>query len=58
MDELGYPYMWVQNLGGLHFPSETSEVSADIMGCVGGAKLQLVKASFCLFPGRIGGQFP
>lgn len=25
VEELGYPYMWVQNLGGLHFPSETSE---------------------------------
>lgn len=25
VDELGYPYMWVQNLGGLHFPSDGSE---------------------------------
>lgn len=23
--ELGHPYMWVQNLGGLHFPSDGSE---------------------------------
>lgn len=23
--ELGHPYMWVQNLGGLHFPSDSSE---------------------------------
>uniref|UniRef100_A0A665U316 THO complex 5 n=1 Tax=Echeneis naucrates TaxID=173247 RepID=A0A665U316_ECHNA len=27
VDELGHPYMWVQSLGGLHFPSDTSEVS-------------------------------
>uniref|UniRef100_A0A3Q2PBW8 THO complex 5 n=1 Tax=Fundulus heteroclitus TaxID=8078 RepID=A0A3Q2PBW8_FUNHE len=27
VEELGYPYMWVQSLGGLHFPGETSEVS-------------------------------
>uniref|UniRef100_A0A1A8SHA5 THO complex 5 n=1 Tax=Nothobranchius rachovii TaxID=451742 RepID=A0A1A8SHA5_9TELE len=25
VEDLGYPYMWVQNLGGLHFPSESSE---------------------------------
>ncbi|KAJ0067512.1 hypothetical protein NL108_007983, partial [Boleophthalmus pectinirostris] len=25
VDELGHPYMWVQNLGGLHFPSDGSE---------------------------------
>lgn len=25
VDELGYPYMWVQNLGGLHFPNDGSE---------------------------------
>uniref|UniRef100_A0A3B5MGE4 THO complex 5 n=1 Tax=Xiphophorus couchianus TaxID=32473 RepID=A0A3B5MGE4_9TELE len=31
VDELGYPYMWVQNLGGLHFPTETSEVCVDIL---------------------------
>lgn len=26
VEELGHPYMWVQSLGGLHFPSDTSEV--------------------------------
>lgn len=26
VEELGHPYMWVQNLGGLHFPSDASEV--------------------------------
>lgn len=26
MEELGHPYKWVQNLGGLNFPSDTSEV--------------------------------
>lgn len=26
MHELGHPYMWVQSLGGLHFPSDASEV--------------------------------
>lgn len=25
VDDLGHPYMWVQNLGGLHFPSDGSE---------------------------------
>lgn len=25
VDELGHPYMWVQSLGGLHFPNDTSE---------------------------------
>ncbi|KAM9394109.1 THO complex subunit 5 homolog [Pholidichthys leucotaenia] len=25
VEELGHPYMWVQNLGGLHFPSDSSE---------------------------------
>uniref|UniRef100_A0A3P9M612 THO complex 5 n=2 Tax=Oryzias latipes TaxID=8090 RepID=A0A3P9M612_ORYLA len=25
VEDLGYPYQWVQDLGGLHFPSETSE---------------------------------
>ncbi|XP_029998887.1 THO complex subunit 5 homolog [Sphaeramia orbicularis] len=25
VDELGHPYMWVQSLGGLNFPSDTSE---------------------------------
>lgn len=25
VEELGHPYMWVQNLGGLHFPSDASE---------------------------------
>ncbi|KAM9810668.1 THO complex subunit 5 homolog [Neosynchiropus ocellatus] len=25
VDELGHPYLWVQNLGGIHFPSESSE---------------------------------
>lgn len=25
VDELGHPYMWVQNLGGLHFPNDGSE---------------------------------
>lgn len=25
VDELGHPYMWVQTLGGLHFPNDTSE---------------------------------
>ncbi|XP_034026047.1 THO complex subunit 5 homolog [Thalassophryne amazonica] len=25
VEEMGYPYMWVQNLGGLHFSSDTSE---------------------------------
>lgn len=28
VEELGHPYMWVQNLGGLHFPSDSSEVRA------------------------------
>lgn len=26
MEELGHPYMWVQNLGGLQFPLGASEV--------------------------------
>uniref|UniRef100_A0A3B5BCF1 THO complex 5 n=1 Tax=Stegastes partitus TaxID=144197 RepID=A0A3B5BCF1_9TELE len=26
VEDLGHPYMWVQNLGGLHFPSDSSEV--------------------------------
>lgn len=25
VEELGYPYMWVQSLGGLHFPNDASE---------------------------------
>ncbi|KAM9821785.1 THO complex subunit 5 homolog [Syngnathus typhle] len=25
VEELGHPYKWVQNLGGLHFPSDTSD---------------------------------
>ncbi|CAN9513278.1 unnamed protein product [Ophioblennius macclurei] len=25
VEELGHPYMWVQHLGGLHFPSDASE---------------------------------
>ncbi|KAM6931262.1 THO complex subunit 5 homolog [Xenentodon cancila] len=25
VEDLGYPYMWVQNLGGLHFPSDSLE---------------------------------
>ncbi|XP_077571017.1 THO complex subunit 5 homolog [Stigmatopora nigra] len=25
VDDLGHPYKWVQNLGGLHFPSDSSE---------------------------------
>nr|XP_057926881.1 THO complex subunit 5 homolog [Doryrhamphus excisus] len=25
VEELGHPYKWVQNLGGLHFPSDSSE---------------------------------
>ncbi|KAG7244006.1 hypothetical protein INR49_006167 [Caranx melampygus] len=25
VEELGHPYMWVQSLGGLHFPSDASE---------------------------------
>lgn len=32
VDELGDPYMWVQSLGGLHFPSDSSE-----RVCVGSA---------------------
>ncbi|CAL9708300.1 unnamed protein product [Knipowitschia caucasica] len=31
VDELGHPYIWVQHLGGLHFPSSSSEPSV----CVG-----------------------
>uniref|UniRef100_A0A7N8XAM0 THO complex 5 n=1 Tax=Mastacembelus armatus TaxID=205130 RepID=A0A7N8XAM0_9TELE len=27
VEELGHPYMWVQSLGGLHFPNDASEVS-------------------------------
>uniref|UniRef100_A0A671W2Y5 THO complex 5 n=1 Tax=Sparus aurata TaxID=8175 RepID=A0A671W2Y5_SPAAU len=34
VDELGYPYMWVQTLGGLHFPKDSSEVSAEGTGPV------------------------
>uniref|UniRef100_A0A671VWZ6 THO complex 5 n=1 Tax=Sparus aurata TaxID=8175 RepID=A0A671VWZ6_SPAAU len=30
VDELGYPYMWVQTLGGLHFPKDSSEVCVEI----------------------------
>lgn len=30
VEELGHPYMWVQNLGGLHFPSDASEVRINI----------------------------
>lgn len=30
VEELGHPYMWVQTLGGLHFPNDTSEVG---LGC-------------------------
>lgn len=30
VEELGHPYMWVQSLGGLHFPSDASEVRVDI----------------------------
>lgn len=26
VEELGHPYIWVQTLGGLHFPNDTSEV--------------------------------
>lgn len=26
VDELGHPYVWVQTLGGLHFPNDSSEV--------------------------------
>lgn len=28
MEDLGHPYVWVQNLGGLPFPSDVSEVGA------------------------------
>lgn len=30
MEDLGHPYMWVQNLGGLHFPTDVSEVCVEI----------------------------
>uniref|UniRef100_A0AAQ5XU65 THO complex subunit 5 homolog n=1 Tax=Amphiprion ocellaris TaxID=80972 RepID=A0AAQ5XU65_AMPOC len=30
LEDLGHPYMWVQNLGGLHFPSDASEVCVEI----------------------------
>lgn len=26
VEELGHPYIWVQTLGGLHFPNDSSEV--------------------------------
>uniref|UniRef100_A0A4W6G9E1 THO complex 5 n=1 Tax=Lates calcarifer TaxID=8187 RepID=A0A4W6G9E1_LATCA len=31
VEELGHPYMWVQSLGGLHFPSDASEVCVEIL---------------------------
>lgn len=30
VEELGHPYMWVQNLGGLHYPSDVSEVCVEM----------------------------
>uniref|UniRef100_A0A3Q3SA22 THO complex 5 n=1 Tax=Mastacembelus armatus TaxID=205130 RepID=A0A3Q3SA22_9TELE len=30
VEELGHPYMWVQSLGGLHFPNDASEVCVDV----------------------------
>uniref|UniRef100_A0A3Q3E2P6 THO complex 5 n=1 Tax=Hippocampus comes TaxID=109280 RepID=A0A3Q3E2P6_HIPCM len=32
VEELGHPYKWVQNLGGLNFPSDTSEVRGVLVG--------------------------
>uniref|UniRef100_A0A3Q1G959 THO complex 5 n=1 Tax=Acanthochromis polyacanthus TaxID=80966 RepID=A0A3Q1G959_9TELE len=32
VEDLGHPYMWVQNLGGLHFPSDSSEVCTVSVG--------------------------
>uniref|UniRef100_A0A669DC99 THO complex 5 n=1 Tax=Oreochromis niloticus TaxID=8128 RepID=A0A669DC99_ORENI len=31
VEELGHPYMWVQNLGGLHFPISSNSLSASHM---------------------------
>lgn len=41
VEELGHPYMWVQTLGGLHFPNDTSEVG---LGCP-----ILSQKSLCVF---------
>uniref|UniRef100_A0AAQ5ZBA8 THO complex subunit 5 homolog n=1 Tax=Amphiprion ocellaris TaxID=80972 RepID=A0AAQ5ZBA8_AMPOC len=30
LEDLGHPYMWVQNLGGLHFPSDTVCVGSSL----------------------------
>uniref|UniRef100_A0A3P8TWX2 THO complex 5 n=1 Tax=Amphiprion percula TaxID=161767 RepID=A0A3P8TWX2_AMPPE len=30
VEDLGHPYMWVQNLGGLHFPSDTVRVGSSL----------------------------
>ena len=39
MAELGHPYLWVQSLGGLQFPSDAPEV------CVGGPAIVYSKMS-------------
>lgn len=62
VEELGHPYMWVQNLGGLQFPLGASEVGvypychpigAQILTLTG-----IMLAHSCSFPGCLQWQFP
>ncbi|XP_028313992.1 THO complex subunit 5 homolog isoform X1 [Gouania willdenowi] len=40
VDELGHPYMWVQKLGGLHFPSDTSEQGVHVGSSLSASHMQ------------------
>lgn len=54
--------MWVQSLGGLHFPNDTSEVSVEIKYYPSGAQFPCARALSCwyflvVFPGCARRQF-
>uniref|UniRef100_A0A3Q1CKH0 THO complex subunit 5 homolog n=1 Tax=Amphiprion ocellaris TaxID=80972 RepID=A0A3Q1CKH0_AMPOC len=49
LEDLGHPYMWVQNLGGLHFPSDASETV-----CVGSSlSASHMESTMKLLRGRV-----
>lgn len=57
VEDLGYPYMWVQNLGGLHFPGESSEVCVDIKTFPSRLVTAMNDSSVFVFSGCARGEF-